>query len=157
MVSWWGTPKKTSRLLRLEVEVMKRAYGDTFQLNLIDWEDRNKKKDKRICWVGTVHINMDVPGNPKDHTLQIVYPSKYPNVAPEAYPIDPVIEPIPGAKNHIYPSGELCLYDPRKNKREGWNPSNSTGVTIAGWAIQWFYAYYTWKATGKWPGDEARH
>ena len=157
MVAWWGTARETSKLLQFEVEVMKRAYGDTFQLKLIGWEDRTGKKERRISWLGTVYINLDVPGNPREHVLQIVYPPRYPKVAPEAYPVEPIIEPIPGAKNHVYPSGELCLYDPRKQNREGWNPSNSTGVTIAGWAIQWYYAYYTWKASGIWPGEEAQH
>ncbi|MCC6800347.1 MAG: hypothetical protein IT325_09525, partial [Anaerolineae bacterium] len=35
-------------------------------------------------------------------------------------------------------------------------PSTSTAVTVAGWAIQWLYAYYTWRATGLWPGVEER-
>ena len=149
--------RKTSKLLQFEVEVMKRAYGDTFQLELVGWEDKTGRVEKRISWLGTVHINIEAPDNPREHVLQIVYPPKYPNVAPEAYSVRPLIKPLPGSKNHIYPSGELCLYDPRKHKKEGWNPSNGTGVTIAGWAIQWYYAYYTWKATGVWPGEEAKH
>ncbi len=61
MVAWWGSVRKTSKLLQFEVEVMKRAYGDTFQLELVGWEDKTGRVEKRISWLGTVHINIEAP------------------------------------------------------------------------------------------------
>ncbi|GIV80891.1 MAG: hypothetical protein KatS3mg051_0245 [Anaerolineae bacterium] len=30
--AWWGTPERVSARLRLEVEMMRAAFGDTFRL-----------------------------------------------------------------------------------------------------------------------------
>ena len=49
-----------------------------------------------------------------------------------------------------------CLFNPKDGEQYGWNPSRSTAVTVAAWAVQWLYAYYTWRSTGQWPGIEER-
>lgn len=144
--AWWGTKDVTTRRLQLEAQAMRKAFGDTFQLEL---SNRGKHKGK-ICWVGEVVINLDTPENPREHLLRIVHPTDYPASAPEAYCDRPQIR----SKVHQYIDGELCLYQQRDGVSHGWNPSRSTVVTIAGWAIQWLYAYYTWLATDRWPGQE---
>jgi hypothetical protein len=81
-----------------------------------------------------------------------LYPNDYPNRPAEAY----VLKPRIYSEKHQYEDGQLCLFNPKDGERYGWNPSRSTAVTVAGWAIQWLYAYYTWRSTGEWPGIEER-
>ena len=104
-----------------------------------------------VHWIGDVEINLK--GIPERiHTLKIVYVEGYPNRPAEAY----VVKPLVYSEKHQFEDGQLCLFNPRDGVTYGWNPSTSTAVTVAGWAIQWLYAYYTWRATGIWPGIEER-
>jgi len=104
-----------------------------------------------LYWVGDVEINLH--GIPQRlHTLKILYPEEYPNRPAEAY----VLKPTVYSEKHQFEDGQLCLFNPKDGVTYGWNPSTSTAVTVAGWAIQWLYAYYTWRATGNWPGIEER-
>ena len=146
MSNWWGTRRATSKRLQFEVKAMQRAFGNTFHLEL----PQKGKYRGRICWVGSVEINLDTPANPRSHLLRIVHPRDYPASPPEAYCEVPKIK----SKFHQFLDGELCLFQRRDGISHGWNPGRSTGATIVGWAIQWLYAYYTWKATGVWPGLE---
>jgi len=141
--AWWGTRERVSNRLRLEVEMMRATFADTFRLVV-------PKRDL-LYWVGDVEINL--AGIPQRvHTLKIVYPEDYPNRPAEAY----VLKPSVYSEKHQYEDGQLCLFNPKDGITYGWNPSTSTAVTVAGWAIQWLYAYYTWRATGVWPGVEER-
>ena len=140
---WWGTRNRVSNRLRLEVEMMRATFADTFRLTV-------PRRDV-LYWVGDVEINL--AGIPqRTHTLKIVYPEDYPNRPAEAY----VLKPSVYSEKHQYEDGQLCLFNPKDGVTYGWNPSTSTAVTVAGWAIQWLYAYYTWRATGVWPGVEER-
>ncbi|RMG88593.1 MAG: hypothetical protein D6712_03315 [Chloroflexi bacterium] len=140
---WWGTRRNVSPRLIWEVEAMRATFGDTFQLR----EDANGG----LYWIGTVEINLEDLPTP-EHTLKIVYPRTYPASPAEAYCVKPIIY----SEKHQYEDGQLCLFNPTDGKQYGWNPSKSTAVTVTGWAIQWLYAYYTWRATGLWPGIEER-
>lgn len=138
---WWGTREKVSERLRMEVELMRATFADTFRLVV------PKKGD--LYWVGDVEINLrGIPQ--RQHTIKIVYVEGYPNRPSEAY----VIKPNVYSEKHQFEDGQLCLFNPKDGVTYGWNPSTSTAVTVAGWAIQWLYAYYTWRATGTWPGVE---
>jgi hypothetical protein len=140
---WWGTRKHVSNRLRLEVEMMRATFADTFQLKV------PKRGD--LYWIGDVEINL--AGIPQRmHTVKIVYVEGYPNRPAEAY----VLQPNVYSEKHQFEDGQLCLFNPKDGVTYGWNPSTSTAVTVAGWAIQWLYAYYTWRATGTWPGVEER-
>lgn len=140
---WWGTPQRVSDRLRLEVEMMRATFADTFRLVV--------PRRGELYWVGDVEINLR--GIPQRvHTLKIVYVEDYPNRPAEAY----VLEPPVYSEKHQFEDGQLCLFNPKDGVTYGWNPSTSTAVTVAGWAIQWLYAYYTWRATGTWPGIEER-
>jgi ubiquitin-protein ligase len=142
MTAWWGTRQNVSQRLRLEVEAMRAAFEDTFRLVV---------KPPTIYWLGTVEINLArIPQ--RDHTLKILYPSDYPLHPPEAYVVKPEIY----SEKHQFEDGQLCLFNPKDGATYGWNPSRSTAVTVAAWGIQWLYAYYTWRATGQWPGLEER-
>ncbi len=139
--NWWGTPSRVSTRLRAEVEMMRATFADTFRLTV--------PKDGLLYWVGDVEINMR--GIPERiHTLKILYPVDYPNRPAEAY----VLKPTVYSEKHQFEDGQLCLFNPRDGVTYGWNPSTSTAVTVAGWAIEWLYAYYTWRATKQWPGIE---
>ncbi|MBI5958291.1 MAG: hypothetical protein HY866_06140 [Chloroflexi bacterium] len=139
---WWGTKERVSNRLRLEVELMRATFADTFQLVV-------PKKNEELYWVGDIEVNLK--GIPQRvHTVKIVYVEDYPNRPAEAY----VIKPNVYSEKHQFEDGQLCLFNPRDGVTYGWNPSTSTAVTVAGWAIQWLYAYYTWRATGTWPGIE---
>jgi ubiquitin-protein ligase len=143
MAAWWGTRSNVSQRLRLEVEAMRAAFGETFRLVVPKWDP--------LYWEGIVEINMR--GIPQRvHTLKIMYPHEYPQRPPEAYVPSPHIY----SEKHQFEDGQLCLYNPKDGSTYGWNPSRSTAVTVAGWAIEWIYAYYTWRMTGEWPGIEER-
>ncbi|MCZ7540622.1 MAG: hypothetical protein M5U29_12080 [Anaerolineae bacterium] len=138
---WWGTPRQVSARLRLEVEMMRATFADTFRLVVPQRGD--------LYWIGDVEINLR--GIPERlHTLKIIYIEGYPNRPAEAY----VLKPVVYSEKHQFEDGQLCLFNPKDGITYGWNPSTSTAVTVAGWAIQWLYAYYTWRATGTWPGVE---
>lgn len=140
-MNWWGTPEKVSPRLRLEVEMMRATFADTFRLVV--------PKRGLLYWLGDVEINMT--GVPQRlHTVKILYPVEYPNRPAEAYVENPTVY----SEKHQYEDGQLCLFNPRDGVTYGWNPSTSTAVTVAGWAIQWLYAYYTWRHTRVWPGVE---
>lgn len=149
MPAWWGTRSNVSTRLRLEVEAMRAAFGNTFRLIVPE------VGDDKLYWRGEVTLNLAdvrwakyVP----NHILKILYPGDYPNRPAEAYVLKPKIY----SEKHQYEDGQLCLFNPKDGEHYGWNPSRSTAVTVAGWAIQWLYAYYTWRDTSKWPGIEER-
>lgn len=141
MAEWWGTRSNVSPRLRLEVEVMRANYADTFNLTV--------PRKGLIYWQGTVEINL-VQLAQRDHILKVVYPANYPNRPAEAY----IVEPSIYSEKHQFEDGQLCLFNPKDGTQYGWNPAHSTAVTVVSWGIQWIYAFYTWKATGKWPGQE---
>ncbi len=142
-MTWWGSRKNVSPRLQLEVEAMRATFGDTFRLIV--------PKLGNLYWVGEVQINL-IGAPAEDHLLKIMYPEQYPVRPPEAY----VLRPFIYSPKHQFEDGQLCLFNPVDGAAYGWNPSRSTAATVAGWAIQWIYAYYTWRATGKWPGQEER-
>jgi hypothetical protein len=143
MSAWWGTRSNVSPRLRLEVEAMRAAFDDTFKLVVPQFDP--------VYWEGTVELNLASLRSP-EHLLKIMYPNDYPNRPAEAY----VLKPRIYSQKHQYEDGQLCLFNPKDGEKYGWNPSRSTAVTVAGWAIQWLYAYYTWRSTGEWPGIEER-
>jgi len=122
---------------------MRAAFENTFKLVV--------PPQGLLYWEGWVEINLAQLRTPH-HRLKIVYPADYPNRPAEAY----VQEPRIYSEKHQYEDGQLCLFNPKDGEHYGWNPSRSTAVTVAGWAIQWLYAYYTWRATKVWPGIEER-
>ena len=144
MSAWWGTRKNVSPRLRLEVEAMRAAFGNTFRLTV-------PNNSSLLYWTGDVEINLSTLSDPT-HTLKVVYPEDYPNRPAEAY----VLRPRVYSEKHQYEDGQLCLFNPKDGTTYGWNPSRSTAVTVTGWAIQWLYAYYTWRHTNEWPGIEER-
>ena len=139
MVAWWGRRTNVSPRLRLEVEAMRATFGNTFKLVVPD--------NGLLYWRGTVDVNL-AGLRRRDHELKIVYPRDYPNRPSEAY----VLQPRVYSEKHQYEDGQLCLFNPKDGEQYGWNPSRSTAVTVTAWAVQWLYAFYTWKATGDWPG-----
>lgn len=144
MAEWWGTRRNVSARLRLEVEAMRATFEDTFKLHVPD-------DDQLLYWEGEVYVNLAKLRQPK-HDLKIVYPRDYPHRPAEAY----VLEPRVYSEKHQYEDGQLCLFNPKDGENYGWNPARGTAVTVTAWAVQWLYAYYTWRATGDWPGIEER-
>jgi hypothetical protein len=142
MSEWWGTHRNVSPRLRLEVEAMRATFENTFRLIV-------PKDNSPLYWVGDVYINLARLRRP-EHTLKIVYPKDYPNRPAESY----ILKPELFSTKHQYEDGQLCLFNPKDGENYGWNPSRSTAVTVTAWSIQWIYAYYTWRATGDWPGIE---
>jgi hypothetical protein len=144
MAEWWGTRSRVSPRLRLEVEAMRAAFSSTFRLTV-------PKGSGLLFWTGDIEVNLSTLRS-RDHTLKVVYPKDYPNRPAEAY----VLRPRLYSEKHQYEDGQLCLFNPKDGATYGWNPSRSTAVTVTSWAIQWLYAYYTWRHTGDWPGIEER-
>lgn len=122
---------------------MRATFGTTFRLVV--------PPNSELYWLGSVDINLSTLEQ-QEHRLRIMYPKDYPNRPAEAYVLSPHIY----SEKHQYEDGQLCLFNPRDGEQYGWNPSRSTAVTVAAWAVQWLYAYYTWRATGDWPGIEER-
>lgn len=140
---WWGTRKNVSPRLRLEVELMQASFGNTFRLEF--------KNPNILFWIGVADINL-YGLQERQHTIKILYPPEYPNRPPEAYVLSPDIY----SPKHQFEDGQLCLFNPKDGVAYGWNPATSTAVTVAGWSIEWIYSFYTWRATGAWPGVEER-
>lgn len=125
---------------------MRAAFQDTFKLVV-------PQIGGGVYWLGTVDINMLTSHMPhREHVLKILYPDDFPNRPPEAYIVRPKIY----SEKHQFEDGQLCLFNPKDGAGYGWNPTKSTAVTVAAWGVQWIYAYYTWRATGAWPGQEER-
>jgi ubiquitin-protein ligase len=143
MADWWGTRNNVSPRLRLEVEAMRATFQNTFKLVV--------PQHGLLYWEGLVEVNLDRLRQ-REHMLKILYPKDYPNRPAEAYCLRPRIY----SEKHQYEDGQLCLFNPKDGEHYGWNPSRSTAVTVSAWAVQWLYAYYTWRATGEWPGLEER-
>ena len=143
MSAWWGSKNNVSARLRLEVEAMRATFDNTFRLIV--------PPVGALYWEGDVELNLATLESPF-HRLKILSPNEYPNRPAEAY----VLRPRIYSEKHQYEDGQLCLFNPKDGTQYGWNPSKSTAVTVAGWAVQWMYAYYTWRATGDWPGIEER-
>ena len=143
MSAWWGSKNNVSARLRLEVEAMRATFDNTFKLIVPPMG--------ALYWEGDVEINLATLQS-RLHRLKILYPNEYPNRPAEAY----VLKPRIYSEKHQYEDGQLCLFNPKDGTQYGWNPSKSTAVTVAGWAVQWMYAYYTWRATNEWPGIEER-
>ena len=143
MPAWWGTRDNVSQRLITEFEAMQAAFQDTFRLVTPQFG--------LLYWLGVVEINMRGLKQ-REHELKIVYPNEYPLKPPEAY----VLRPNVYSEKHQFEDGQLCLFNPKDGTKYGWNPSRATAVTVAGWGIEWLYAYYTWRATGIWPGVEER-
>lgn len=142
MAEWWGSRQNVSARLRLEVEGMRAVFGNTFRLIV-------PEHGGLLYWLGDIEINL-TRLKERVHTVKIVYPADYPNQPAEAY----ITKPRIYSRKHQYVDGQLCLFNPKDGESYGWNPSKGTAVTVAAWAIQWIYAYYTWRATGEWPGIE---
>lgn len=139
---WWGTETEVSPRLRLEVELMQATFRDTFRL------ERDRQS---LYWLGNIDVNLRGL-HQREHLVKIIYPRSYPSHPPEAFIVSPrIVSP-----KHQFEDGQLCLFNPKDGTTYGWNPSTSTAVTVCGWAIEWLYAFYTWKATGNWPGKEER-
>jgi hypothetical protein len=143
MVAWWGTRNNVSPRLRLEVEAMRATFANTFKLIV--------PENGLLYWRGEVDVNL-AGLRESEHTIKILYPRDYPNRPAEAY----VVQPRLFSEKHQYEDGQLFLFNPKDGEQYGWNPARSTSVTVTAWAIQWLYAFYTWKATGDWPGIEER-
>ena len=141
--AWWGTPSNVSPRLRLEVEAMRATFDNTFRLVVPQFG--------LLYWEGIVEINL-ARLKRSEHKLKISYPKDYPNRPAEAY----VLSPRLYSEKHQYEDGQLCLFNPKDGEQYGWNPARSTAVTVTAWAIQWIYAFYTWRATSVWPGIEER-
>lgn len=125
---------------------MRAAFQDTFKLVV-------PQVGGGVYWLGTVDINMVTSHMAhREHVLKIMYPDDFPNRPPEAY----IVRPKIFSEKHQFEDGQLCLFNPKDGAGYGWNPTKSTAVTVAAWGIQWVYAYYTWRATGTWPGQEER-
>lgn len=143
MTAWWGSRNNVSPRLRLEVEAMRATFDNTFKLVVPTLG--------LLYWEGEIELNLATLDDPY-HRVKIVYPSEYPNRPAEAY----VLRPRIYSEKHQYEDGQLCLFNPKDGTQYGWNPGKSTAVTVAAWAVQWLYAYYTWRATSQWPGIEER-
>jgi len=143
MGAWWGSRNKVDPRLQVEVEAMRATFGNTFKLVVPQFG--------LLYWQGTIEVNLSTLKSP-EHVLKIVYPNEYPNRPAEAY----VLKPHIYSEKHQYEDGQLCLFNPKDGEQYGWNPGQSTAVTIGKWAIEWLYAYYTWRVTDEWPGVEER-
>lgn len=149
MQPWWGTKDNVSKRLRQEYAAMRAAFGTTFRLVVPE------RSETALFWEGDVTLNLaEVRWHEYTplHRLKILYPHEYPNRPAEAY----VMQPDIYSQKHQYEDGQLCLFNPKDGEQYGWNPGQSSAVTVTGWAIEWLYAYYTWRDTGAWPGIEER-
>lgn len=177
MSFWWGSrnPKGGSPLasqrLVSEAEVWKAQLGNGSVKKVtadIDWDEpfwlrvedvqKGWDEDNRFYVIITIRFaNIKGRGQPdwedEPYKVKVLYPANYPSEAPNAYIVYPHISSF--SAEHMYGTGELCLFAPHDGRRHGWNPSENTGTSVALWAIQWIRAYREYSRTGNWPGDSA--
>lgn len=69
---------------------------------------------------------------------------------PAVYVVDPPLAKR-GADRvpHLYSSGALCLFHP---KRAEWRPHMPIATTVVPWASLWLLHYENWHASGNWEG-----
>jgi hypothetical protein len=86
-------------------------------------------------------------GNP--YTLQIDFPSDYPNSLPLVTVRRPTL-----VTNcvHRYNTGHLCYMHP-----SFWNPGRHTLKVVLWRVAKWLNKYEVWKVQGEWPGKEVPH
>ena len=128
--AWWGTRTRVSARLQLEVAVMRDTFPDTFRLNV--------PTQGELYWEGVVELNLSsIPQRRTCCTLSTrrgIRTGRRKRMCASRRL---------SALKHQFKDGQLCLFNPRDGERYGWNPGRSTAVTVAGWAVQWLYAYYT--------------
>lgn len=66
----------------------------------------------------------------------------------------PIIPEESWGKVHVYPNGNLCLYDPRERP---WKWTDNLHETIIPWTAEWLVFYELFLVGGKWLGPEAKH
>ena len=95
-IPWWGTRRQVSNRLRLEVEMMRATFADTFRLVVPRRGD--------LYWEGDIEVNL--AGIPqRTHTLRIIYVEGYPNRPAEAY----VIRPNVYSEKHQFEDGQFGI------------------------------------------------
>lgn len=105
-----------------------------------------------LSWRGSLRTNR---GNV--YELAIIYPTSFPDDAPQAKPINPAIEVFRngrgGRLQHQYSDGLLCLYYPGDRTMQ----KDTTAATVVALAAAWLFAYESWLESGRrhWPGIEA--
>jgi hypothetical protein len=97
-------------------------------------------------------VNWDGSLTPTDgsriYRIKLTYK---PHDRPRVWVIDPGLQNGHDDKPvlHIYPDGDLCLYQPFKRE---WRPNDYIAETIVPWTSLWLYYYEVWQAIGEWLG-----
>lgn len=76
------------------------------------------------------------------------------NGVPDVQIRKPIIPQELWGKVHVYPSGKLCLYDPREHP---WKWTDNLHEKIIPWTAEWLVFYELFLMCGKWLGPEAPH
>ena len=94
---------------------------------------------------GSVQVHcalQPLPG--RIYTLQIEFPSSYPNSAPNVFVRQPGIN---DDAPHRYRAGNLCYIHPSM-----WNPGRHDLAFVVSRTAKWLGKYEVWRRSGDWPG-----
>ena len=91
-----------------------------------------------MVWHGILKSN-----NGNKYEIAIQYPNDFPNSAPKAFILKPIMSNVP----HMWQDGSLCLFAPFDRV---WD-NKTTAATMVTWVAVWIFAYEIWNNTGKWP------
>ena len=128
---------------------MKATFGNTFKLVV-------PPRRGLVFWRGVVEINMRMSrfsSFQSEHTLGYCLSQRNIQIVQQKH--------IVASRKFIVKSINMkmgsCVCSTQKmvSNMVG-TPANRRAVTVTGWAVQWLYAYYTWRSTGQWPGIEER-
>ncbi len=86
-------------------------------------------------------------GAAKEITLTVRLPHGFPNTAPKVY-----ASPVPEGAPHRWADGSLCIF----GAMAVWNPGAHDVSNVLKFARRWLQGLEAWKASGAWPGGEAK-
>ena len=90
-----------------------------------------------------IRIRVVIRGRKNEYDIEIIYPSRFPAVHPDAFLRSPAEVDCP----HILPDGQLSVH-----------PAGGFGTEISGkvlidWSVLWLQHFEYWLDTGNWPED----
>jgi hypothetical protein len=106
---------------------------------------RERWHKNRVTWVG----HLQPSSLSRLYRIKMIYslesPPKVRVLVPSLTDEADREEAIP----HLYESGDLCLYHPKKHE---WNRQMYLSKTIIPWTSLWLFYYEIWSITGEWLG-----
>lgn len=126
-----------TKVHRLGLGAQKAALNNFFPTS------RTSIQHNKLVWKG----DLTPSSMSRTYSVEMRYKKgKYPTVSVSTPKLKTRFsEPLP----HTYSNGNLCLFYPKARE---WHGGMLLAETVVPWAIEWFYHYEIWLASGTWFG-----